>query len=204
MYTIIEINKLLETDEWCSYDNLYKIKYSLPTFLWNSKKSKFFYEKTEKEVENNTDVYKLKQWEILQPLVDNIIDDIKYRINLKEIDFLTFTPDSWNNVDEKVELKWFSIICKYISEKLEKPLLVPDIVKKMRKQKTQNSSNRINNKRWGYSFDQEIIRWKKILFIDDVITSWSTMCAIWEDIVKKGWFFMWYWISLSELDNDNK
>jgi predicted amidophosphoribosyltransferase len=48
----------------------------------------------------------------------------------------------------------------------------------MEKQKKQFAENRVNNKRGVYSFNKNDINEKNILFLDDVITTGSTMLAI--------------------------
>lgn len=204
MGTFLQINYSLKNWEWTNPRILSSIRNSIPTFFWYYPTSQFDSYKTEREIEQNSEVFKLKDWKIIQPLINDIIQNIWINFNINEIDYITFTPDSWNNNSNNIELKWFSIICDYIANELNIPIIIPEITKGMEKQKTQSYKNRILNKRGWYAFKKEDIEWKTILFLNDVITTWSTMCAIWEDIVKKWGFFVWYWIAQSELDSYNK
>jgi hypothetical protein len=204
MGTFLQINYSLKKWEWIENNVLRAIRNSIPNYFGYYSTTQFDSNKTEREVEQNTDIYKLKDWKIIQPLLDKIIENIQVNFDINTIDYITFTPDSWNKNNDNSELKWFSIICKYISEKLNKPIILPEIVKTMVKQKTLPLKERINNRRWAYSFNKNIIEWKNILFLDDVITTGVTMCAIWEDIVLKWGFFLWYWVAASELDSYNQ
>lgn len=83
-------------------------------------------------------------------------------------------------------------------------LVFPEIVKTMEKQKTQSLKNRASNKRGGYSFAAvaDKLSGKDVLFVDDVITSGATMCAIGEDLAKNGANFYGYAVSGAEMDAD--
>lgn len=158
---------------------------------------------TEKEIETESYVKEFKKWNIIKDKLEEIIKDIKNKIDINEIDFVTYTPDSWNqnvNFDE-VTVKWFSTIVIYIANKLGIPTIIPEITRNMEKQKTQKSlQDRLNNRLWAYSFNEKLIKNKKILFIDDLLTTWATMLAIAKDIYDKWWDIELYFVADAEKD----
>lgn len=177
---------ILKTISNFNYENIRELKDSVNSFMnWN----------TEKEIENNSFVTELKKWMLTREIFD-ILRDIKEKINIDEIDFVTYTPDSWNWETNKIQ--WFSLIVEYISMILWKKTLVPEINKNKKinwKQKNQkNLQDRMNNRRWMYKFNKDLT-WKKLLFIDDLLTTWATFLSISEDIIKNNWEVESYFIA---------
>lgn len=192
---------ILESIKDFNKESIVKIKENSYSFIWNQ----FDQVRTEREIEENSFVRKLKEWIVLEEKIDLIIEDIKSKININEIDYITYTPDSWNyNVDYKhVTVKWFSAIVTYIATKLVKPTILPELTRSMWKQKEQKSlKDRLQNRLGAYSFHKDFINWKKILFIDDVLTTWATMLSIADEIYKKGWDLEIYFIADAEKDED--
>lgn len=155
------------------------------------------------EMENKTFVNELKAGIILKEKIDEIIEDMKSKIDLSSVDYITFTPDSGNYGKDKnsIELQWFSKVVQYIAERLEKEIILPEIVKEMWKQKEQTTlQDRLNNRLWAYIFDASKIKWRNILFIDDVLTTGATMLAIARDVLNKEWLIELYFISNARKD----
>lgn len=186
--------------------NIDELKKAIPNFMWYYSTTQFDKKKTEREIENNSFVFKLKEWVQTKELQE-IIEDIKHKINISKIDYITYTPDSWNYwiQKEKIMPKWFSIIIIFIAKILWKATILPEIVKDMWKQKQMKSmQERLDNRIWAYEFNEELVKWKNILFIDDVITTWATMLAIIQDIQKKWWNCYCYAVAWAEQDKDFK
>lgn len=75
----------------------------------------------------------------------------------------------------------------------------------MWKQKQMKSlQERLDNRIWAYEFNDRLVKWKNILFIDDVITTWATMLAIIQDIQKKWGNCYCYAVAWAEQDKDFK
>ena len=74
--------------------NIDELKKAIPTFMWSYSINQFD-KKTEREIENNSFVFKLKEWVETKELQE-IIEDIKHKIDISKIDYITYTPDSWN------------------------------------------------------------------------------------------------------------
>jgi len=186
-------------------NNIFEWEFSLekPNTLKNNTKSYIqeFENLWEFKVENNTWLSDLKNWIIDKERLINICDFI--RNSYDDIDWIVFTPDSWkkewNILESKDNFYWFSKIVYMISKELWIPLIIPKIKKEMKKQKNCSLEERIKNKKWWYEIDEDI-KWKNILFIDDVLTSWATMFVIWEEIYKKWWNFQWFVISKARMD----
>ena len=178
--------------------NIDELKKAIPTFMWNNK--------TEREIENNSFVFHLKKWVITKEIRE-IIEDIRHKIDISKIDYITYTTDSWNYwiKKEKMVPKFFSSIVIFISRELWIASFIPDIVKDMWKQREMKSmQERLDNRIWAYEFNEDLVKWKNILFIDDVITTWATMLAIIQDIQKKWWNCYCYAVAWAEQDKDFK
>lgn len=196
---------ILESIKDFNENSIKKIKQNSNLFIWWINRVDNL--RTEKEIENNSFVRDLKEWIILEDKLDLIIEDIKSKINIDEIDYMTYTPDSWNywiNYNN-VSVKWFSSVVIYLSNKLVKPNILPKLTRNMWKQKEQKTlKDRLENRLWAYSFEEELVKWKKILFIDDVLTTWATMLSIAKDIYDKWWDIELYFIADAEKDEDKQ
>lgn len=200
-------NILLNAIENFDDENIQKIKEISHCFLWYYSKNQFDQKRTEKEIENNSFVFELKKWNFVADKLEEIIKDIKRKIDIDEIDFITYTPDSWNFWVKHSEIlpKWFSTIVLYLAKRLWKPTIIPEITRNMWKQKDQKTmKDRLKNRLWAYSFNKNNVEWKRILFIDDVLTTWATMLWIAQDIYNKWWNLELYFIADAEKDEDFK
>lgn len=191
------LNKIITSWKF-DLEHSYLLKSYVPSFILSNSNLILNKEITEYEIENNKFIYNLKKWIFKETDIIKIWNDIVTKFDIENIDYITMTPDSWNSND-KNEITWFSLFVIAIAKYLKKDMLLPEIIKKMWKQKEQNISDRIWNKRGAYSFINTIHN-KNLLFIDDVITSWSTMLSIGENIVNNSGNFFAYSIAKAEMD----
>ena len=163
---------------------------------------------TEREEQNNRTIADLKKWIYDIKFINKIKKDLNKKIWLENIQYIVYSPDSWQNLNDnpiinfrQIPKRSFINFVKDLATAINIPVCeiwLTEKWKNMHKQKTSNGiEERLANRKASYDFSN-VIPWKTYLFLDDVLSSGSTYFEFWRNIVKKQSNCFGYFIWISE------
>lgn len=127
-----------------------------------------------------------RQTYLAKPLALIMYEYIKTKPHLMEVDFLTYVDMDPKSLFER-GYNQADLLCKELSQYLGKEVI--SIAKKKKKTKEQNKSNlleRKNNLSSSYKAEKRLdLQGKKILLIDDLVTTGSTLEAVSKAILEE-------------------
>ncbi len=199
------------------FNNIFIIPYKSKIIYWPIDKTLYY-----KDNINNFSLDWVYIWSIYDKNIQKDLKNFKYRYNTKSLqDFVKiYIRLIWDYIREDKEnliITWMPIyildrlfrtynhtykLCNKISS--DTGIRFKKLVKKIKHTKKQarlNKNQRAVNIKWCFkSINQIDIKWKNIIIIDDIISTWNTSHEIWK-ILKECWANKVYWLFLASYKN---